>query len=110
MPEVIERAKRTDQRIVFCVASDRNGYVATHHAEVSQKQRPDKPEWNAANSRNHRIYDDRAAILAARNPSAILVQTYQRDLGNGRTILKEFDSPIVVRGQQWGAVRLAIRP
>ena len=110
LPELIERAKHTDQRIVFCVASDRNGYVAAHHPEVSQKQRPDEPKWNAANSRNHRIYDDRAAILAARNPNAILVQTYQRDLGNGKTILKEFDSPIMVRGQQWGAVRLAIRP
>jgi len=110
LPDTMDRAKRSDPRIVFCAASDRNGYVPVHHAEASQPQRPGEPQWNAAHSRNRRIYDDRAAILAARNPNPILVQTYQRDLGSGKTVLKEFDSPIVVRGQQWGAVRLAIKP
>jgi methyl-accepting chemotaxis protein len=110
LPGIMDRAKRTDQRIVFCVGCDRNGHVPVHHPEVSQKQRPGDPLWNAANSRDRRIYDDRAAVLAARNPSEILVQTYQRDLGHGKVVLKEFDSPIMVRGHQWGAVRLAIRP
>jgi methyl-accepting chemotaxis protein len=110
LPALIERARRSDSRIVFCIACDRNGYIATHHPEVSQQQRPGDPTWNTANSRNRRIFDDRAGILAARNPNPILVQTYQRDLGNGKTVLKEFDAPIMVGGQQWGAVRLAIKP
>jgi len=110
LPALIERARRSDSRIVFCIACDRNGYIATHHPEVSQQQRTGDTVWNTANSRNRRIFDDRAGILAARNPNPILVQTYQRDLGNGKTVLKEFDAPIMVGGQQWGAVRLAIKP
>jgi methyl-accepting chemotaxis protein len=110
VPAIIEHAKRTDQRIVFCIPSDRNGYIAVHHPEASQKQRPGDQLWNIANCRNGRIVDDRTAILAARNPNPILVQTYQRDLGHSKVVMKEFDSPITVRGQQWGAVRLAIRP
>ena len=109
LPALIERARRSDSRIVFCIACDRNGYIATHHPDVSQKQRAGDTTWNTANSRNRRIFDDRAGILAARNPNPILVQTYQRDLGHGKTVLKEFDSPIMVHGQQWGAVRLAIK-
>ena len=110
LPALMERAKRSDPRIIFCVPTDRNGYAPVHHPDASHPQRPDDPVWNALHSRNRRIYDDRAAILAARNPNPILVQTYQRDLGSGKTVLKEFDSPIMVRGQQWGAVRMAIKP
>jgi len=110
LPELMARAKRSNARIVFCVPTDRNGYAPVHHPEASQPQRPGDPQWNAAHCRNRRIYDDRAAILAARNPNPILVQTYQRDLGSGKTVLKEFDTPIMVRGQQWGAVRMAIKP
>jgi methyl-accepting chemotaxis protein len=110
VPSIIERARRTDPRIVFCIPCDRNGYIAVHHPEVSQKQRPGDRIWNVANCRNRRIFEDRTAILAARNPKEILVQTYQRDLGSEMMVLKEFDSPIMVRGHQWGAMRLAIRP
>jgi methyl-accepting chemotaxis protein len=110
VPAIIERTRRADQRIAFCIPCDRNGYVAVHHPEVSQNQRPGDRPWNTANCRNRRIFDDRTAILAARNPAPILVQTYQRDLGRDKVVLKEFDSPIMVRGQQWGAMRLAIQP
>ncbi|MEJ0020465.1 MAG: protoglobin domain-containing protein [Acetobacteraceae bacterium] len=110
LPDIIRRARASDTRVVFCVVSDRNGYIAVHHPEVSQPQRPDDPQWNAANSRNRRLFDDRAAILAARNPQPILLQTYQRNLGQEKSVLKEFDAPVVVRGQHWGAVRLAIKP
>jgi methyl-accepting chemotaxis protein len=38
------------------------------------------------------------------------MQTYARDLGGGNImLLKELDAPIVVKGRNWGGVRLALK-
>jgi methyl-accepting chemotaxis protein len=109
LPAIIDPAKDADPRVVFCAACDRMGYIAAHNRAYSQPQRPGAAEWNAANSRNRRIFDDRAAILAARSTQPFLVQTYQRDMGGGKqVVLKEYDAPIALRGRHWGAVRLAV--
>lgn len=109
-PGIIDPAKAADPAVAFCAVTDRNGYIATHNRECSHPQRPGQPEWNRANSRNRRIYDDRTGILGARNTGPILVQTYRRVLGGGQSMmLKEFDAPIAVRGRHWGALRLAVR-
>ncbi|OAN44040.1 chemotaxis protein [Paramagnetospirillum marisnigri] len=100
-----------DPRIVICCVADRNGYIATHNKKYSQPQRPDDRLWNMANSRNRRIFDDRAGLVAARNTNPYYVQTYPRDMGGGNfVLLKEFDAPITVRGRHWGCVRLAVKP
>lgn len=109
VPSIIEPAKNADPRIVFCAPCDRVGYIAAHNRIYSEKQRPGDRAWNAAHSRNRRIFDDRAAVLASRLTQPFLVQTYQRDMGDGRLIvLKEYDAPILVRGQHWGGLRLAV--
>lgn len=109
-PAIIEPVKASDPDIVFCLACDRRGYIATHNREYSKPQRPGDRLWNTANSRNRRIFDDRTGLLAARNTNAVLVQAYPRDMGGGRIVmLKEYDSPIVVQGRHWGAIRLAVR-
>ncbi|MBL8837583.1 MAG: chemotaxis protein, partial [Alphaproteobacteria bacterium] len=108
---ILDAVKDGDRRIVFCLATDANGYLPTHNRDYCQPQRPGEPVWNAANCRNRRIFEDRTAILAARSRREHLVQAYQRDMGGGRTVmLKEFDVPIVARGRHWGAVRLAVTP
>ncbi|ARJ65401.1 chemotaxis protein [Magnetospirillum sp. ME-1] len=100
-----------DPRIVICCVADRNGYIATHNKKYSQPQKPGETVWNTANSRNRRIFDDRAGLVAARNIQPYFVQTYPRDMGGGNfVVLKEFDCPITIRGKHWGAVRLAIKP
>jgi hypothetical protein len=110
LPAVLEPALAADPKGVFCAATDRNGYVATHNRGSSEPQRPGDPAWNAINCRNRRIFDDRSGILAARNPKPVLTQTYARDLGGGNfLLLKEIDSPIVVNGRHWGAVRYGLR-
>ena len=110
MPAIIDPAKAADPAVAFCAATDRSGYIATHNRDCSQPQRPGEREWNATNSRNRRIFDDRTGILGARNTKPILVQAYRRQLGNGQSVmLKEFDAPITVRGRHWGAMRLAVR-
>ena len=109
LPAIIDRAKDADPHIVFCAACDQAGYIAAHNRIYSQKQRPGDRAWNAANSRNRRIFDDRAAVLAARITQPFLVQTYQRDMGDGKQIvLKEYDAPVLVRGRHWGGFRLAV--
>ena len=97
-------------RVTFCAAVDRNGFLPTHNQKYSKPQRADA-EWNAANCRNRRLFQDRTGLAAGRNRKAFLVQTYRRDMGGGQfAILKEVDVPIVVRDRHWGNVRLAFRP
>ena len=110
VPPILEPVLTANPRGVICCATDRNGYIAAHNKSCSQPQRPDDPVWNAANSRNRRIFDDRSGIMAARNTKPHLAQTYVRDMGGGTfMLLKEIDSPIVVNGRHWGAVRYGVR-
>jgi len=108
LPAIQEPLLGLDRRVVFAAAVDRNGYLPTHNARFSQPQRPDDPTWNAANCRNRRIFNDRAGLAAARSTRPCLVQTYERDMGNGtKVMMKEADAPIRIRGRHWGALRLA---
>ena len=108
---VIEPPLDHDPRIVFCCVCDRNGYIATHNRKYSEPQKPGDKAWNTAHSRNRRIFDDRAGLVAARNTIPGFVQTYPRDMGGGNmVVLKEFDAPIAVGGKHWGTVRLAVKP
>ena len=68
--------------MVFCLATDRNGYIPVHNRKYSLPQRPDDALWNKANCRNKRIIDDRGAITAARSSRPFTVQT-ARDMGGG---------------------------
>ncbi|MGY2052739.1 methyl-accepting chemotaxis protein [Methylobacterium sp. JK268] len=105
-----ERLLAADPRMTFCAAVDRNGYLPVHNAQYSLPQRPDDPVWNAAHCRNRRIFDDRAGLMAARSTAPVLVQSYLRDMGGGRSIpMKELDAPIRVRGRHWGGFRMAYR-
>ena len=107
-PPIQENLLGLDPREVFAVAVDCNGYLPTHNRAVSQPQRPDDPTWNAANCRNRRIFNDRAGLAAGRSTRPFLLQTYERDMGGGMSVLmKEADAPIQVCGRHWGGFRLA---
>jgi len=107
-PAVQERVLALSQKIVFCIAVDRNGYVATHNRKYNQPQRAGDVVWNTANSRYRRIFDDRTGLASARNRRPFLLQTYRRDMGGGNfVLLKEAAAPIVVDGRHWGGLRLA---
>lgn len=109
LPPIQDPLRRTDPRIVFCVAWARGGYLPTHNPEYSQPQGPD-PEWNAAHCRNRRIFDDRAVAKVAGNTKAFLLQTYRRNMGGGRFVLmKDLSAPIRVHGRHWGAFRMGFR-
>ncbi|TDQ85513.1 methyl-accepting chemotaxis protein [Dongia mobilis] len=108
-PPLIEPPLGRDARIVFCCVIDRKGYIAAHNKKYSLPQKPGETLWNMANSRNRRIYTDRAGTMAGR-ATRTLVQTYARDMGGGKfVVLKEIDAPIQAGGRHWGAVRLALK-
>ncbi|SEL45315.1 methyl-accepting chemotaxis protein [Roseateles sp. YR242] len=107
-PQVQERMLTFSDKVVFCIAVDRNGYVATHNRRYCQPQRPGETAWNTANSRYRRIFNDRTGLASARNQRPFLLQTYRRDMGGGQfVLLKEASAPITVAGRHWGGLRLA---
>jgi methyl-accepting chemotaxis protein len=110
LPELQEPVLKLSDKVVFCIAADRNGYISTHNRVYCHPQRPHDPVWNAANSRWRRIFNDRTGLASARNTQPFLLQTYRRDMGGGRFVfLKEAAAPIVVNGEHWGGLRLAWR-
>lgn len=107
LPQVQEPLLASDKRMVFCVAVDRNGYLPVHNTIYSRPQRAGEPVWNAANSRNRRIFDDRAGLSAGRVVRPYLIQNYPRDMGDRIVMMWEIGAPIRVFGKQWGGFRTA---
>lgn len=91
-----------DNRISFAICVDNNGYLPSHNLRYSQPL-TGNPEIDKANNRTKRIFDDRTGGRAARNREIFLLQTYMRDTGE---IMNDISTPIKVRNQHWGAVRV----
>jgi methyl-accepting chemotaxis protein len=109
LPPIQNPLQTLDPRIVFCVAWAKGGYLPTHNPNYSHPQGED-PQWNAANCRNRRLFDDRAVRKVAQNRKPFLLQTYRRNMGGGNFVLmKDLSAPIVVDGRHWGAFRMGFR-
>ena len=104
-----EAALAEDAKIAFAAFVDLNGYLPVHNKRYSLPQKANDPVWNSANSRNRRIFDDRAGFLAGRNTRPVLVQTYLRDIGGQKIMMREVDVPVHVFGRHLGGVRIAYR-
>ena len=110
LPPFQEAFLAKDSRLAFSACIDRNGYLPVHNKIYSHPQRAGDVVFNTANSRNRRIFNDAAGLAAGRNTRAYLVQTYARDMGNGKTIMmREIDVPIRVAGRHWGGFRTAYK-
>jgi methyl-accepting chemotaxis protein len=110
LPPFQEAFLAKDARMVFCVMIDRNGYLPVHNKVYSHPQRPGDIAYNTANCRNRRIFNDVAGLAAGRNQRSFLIQSYARDMGNGKTIMmREIDVPIRVQGRHWGGFRTAYK-
>jgi methyl-accepting chemotaxis protein len=109
-PQVQEKLLSFSDKVVFCIAVDRNGYVPCHNQRYNQPQRVGDLAFNSANCRNRRLFNDRTGLAAGRNERPFLLQTYRRDMGGGQfVVMKEADAPITVNGRHWGGVRLAYK-
>jgi methyl-accepting chemotaxis protein len=107
LPAIQEAALEFSDKVVFCAAVDRNGFLPTHNRKFSKTPGSD-PVWNAANCRNRRIFNDRTGLAAGKNCHRFLLQTYRRDMGGGSfKLMKDVSAPIVVNGQHWGGLRIA---
>jgi methyl-accepting chemotaxis protein len=110
LPPFQETFLARDPRMAFCVMIDSNGYLPVHNKIYSHPQRSGDIAWNTANSRNRRIFNDAAGLAAGRNLRSYLVQSYARDMGNGKTVMmREIDVPIRVNGRHWGGFRTAYK-
>jgi methyl-accepting chemotaxis protein len=109
LPPIQDPLQKLDPRIVFCVAWAKGGYLPTHNPNYSHMQGQDV-EWNAANCRNRRLFDDRAVHKVAQSRKPFLLQTYRRNMGGGKfALMKDLSAPIVVDGRHWGAFRMGFR-
>lgn len=109
-PQAQDKLLRLSDKVVFCIAVDRNGYIPCHNPQYNQPQRPGDVTWNTAHCRNRRIFNDRTGLASARNQRPFLLQTYRRDMGGGHfVVMKEASAPIVINGRHWGGLRLAYR-
>ena len=109
LPAIQEALLVEDNRILFCAAVDRNGYLPTHNRKFSMPQGRD-PVWNNANCRNRRIFNDRVGLAAGRNTHPFLLQTYRRDMGGGDFVMmKDLSAPILVKGRHWGGFRIGYK-
>ncbi|MBF0166670.1 MAG: methyl-accepting chemotaxis protein [Alphaproteobacteria bacterium] len=107
LPEIQEPILARDAKILFAAPVDRNGYLPTHNKKYSHPQGSD-PDWNTANCRNRRIFNDPAGIASAKNTKPFLIKTYKRDMGGGKLMMcKECSAPILVQGRHWGGFRMA---
>ncbi|MCD4689471.1 MAG: hypothetical protein K8R55_09085, partial [Desulfuromonadaceae bacterium] len=89
---------------VLCV--DSNGYAPTHNGIYAQTV-TGNPETDRINSRDKRIFDDKAGLKSAQNTKPVLLHSYLRDTGE---VLSEFALPIKIDGKHWGALRVALAP
>jgi methyl-accepting chemotaxis protein len=106
LPEIQEPLLLSDNRMAFCVAADRNGYIPVHNRKYALPQRAGDVAWNTAHAQNKRIFDDRAGLTAVRSSRSFTIQCCARDMGGGRTVMiREIDAPIRLFGRQWGGFR-----
>ncbi|MES1260110.1 MAG: chemotaxis protein, partial [Acidobacteriota bacterium] len=109
LPPIQEPMLNFSPKIVYCAAVDRNTFLPTHNRKFAKPQGRD-PVWNAANSRNRRIFTDRTGRAAGRNKRRFLLQSYRRDMGGGQfALMKDLSAPIWVNGKLWGNFRIAYR-
>ncbi|MBW8880937.1 MAG: chemotaxis protein [Asticcacaulis sp.] len=109
LPDIQEAVLASDDRIFFCAAVDRKGFLPTHNRKFSQNQRPGDVDWNTANCRSRRLFNDRVGLRAGSNSGEPLVQAYRRQMGGGKFIMmKDISAPIRVHGRHWGGFRMGV--
>jgi hypothetical protein len=96
LPPLSERELKNNPLVRTMVAHDRNGYIGAREAVTSQPQRVGQKEWNLIHSRDKRMFDDHAGLLAVRDMHPVLSQGYPREMGDSYELVAEFSAPIFV--------------
>jgi methyl-accepting chemotaxis protein len=102
---VLDKYLAKDERLLYVVATDRNGYVPTHNSRYS-KPLTDDADYNASNNRTKRLFNDRTGLAAAKNTEPFLLQKYERDTGE---VFYDLSVPVILKEKHWGAVRIGFK-
>jgi hypothetical protein len=102
MQGILDKYLEKNDKLVFVVITDKNGYVPTHNTKYSQPLTGDK-EKDMSSNRAKRIFNDRTGLSAAKNTDPFFLQRYSRDTGEK---MVDLSVPIIIRNQHWGAVRI----
>jgi hypothetical protein len=99
---ILDKYLQMDEKILFVVAVDRNGYLPTHNSKYSKPLTNDQ-DYNTKNNRTKRLFNDRTGLAAARNQNEYLLQRYERDTGES---VYDLSLPIFIKEKHWGALRI----
>ena len=99
---ILDKYLQMDEKILFVVAVDRNGYLPTHNSKYSKPLTNDQ-DYNTKNNRTKRLFNDRTGLAAARNQDEYLLQRYERDTGES---VYDLSLPIFIKEKHWGALRI----
>ena len=111
LPDILESALDISEGVIFSAAVNVDGFLPTHNKAFSKPPKPGDSDWNAANSRNRRFFNDRVGLAAGRSELPYLIQSYRRDMGAGNFVtMKDISAPIVVKGRHWGGLRIGYKP
>lgn len=99
---ILDKYLKIDERVLFVVAVDRNGYLPTHNSKYSKPLTNDE-DYNTKNNRTKRLFNDRTGLAAARNKDEYLLQRYERDTGES---VYDLSLPIFIKEKHWGAIRI----
>ena len=86
----------------YAIVTDVIGYVPAHNTRFTQPLTGDL-EHDYVNNRTKRMYGDVASLTAAHSRAPYLIQRVRLDAGD---LINEVSVPVVVRGRQWGCVRI----
>jgi len=104
---LFDEARRKIPGAVYALATDAKGYVAVHHADLSEPPNGD-PQHDLVKSRHMRFYTaSTTEKKRATHTSPLLLQTYLRDTGE---VLNDLSIPLYVRGKHWGAFIVGFDP
>jgi HAMP domain-containing protein len=95
-----------DESVVFAVPVDINGYLPTHNTRY-QKSITGDVDKDRVGNRTKRVFNDEVGLKAATNKDQGMLQIYHRDTGE---VMWDISSPVFVKGNHWGAFRVAISP
>lgn len=103
---ILDKYLEKSDRLIFVVATDKNGYVPTHNTKYSQPLTGDKDK-DLVGNRTKRLFNDRTGLAAAKNTEPYLLQKYNRETGEQ---MADLSIPIMIRNQHWGAIRIGYKP
>lgn len=106
---LLDAVVSSSPKIVASTIGDMNNYYPIINSTFAKPPTND-PVWNAANSRARTKQLDRTSLNQMKSKKPFLLQTYRRNMGGGRyDLMKNVSSPIMIKGRQWGILRIMVR-